>query len=493
MLTPAQFVTIWDAACDAFSQLGVAQGHIPPCGWAARKRSSSYRKLCRRLFRLLSADPRLAGIELEAKALIGLLYLAPDRAASLPPAVSIECLEIVYSIPAATADDELLADILLAIAAGWRPEGYVPAPSADPRWDDRPWPAAYQELVKMATEFVVKALRDLAGKGLPVRWDQEDVIGWAVASASDFAFGHKYGDTTAAAHFKYLKFWKPGAGHKLPGWLRRAIYGGTRTSFPLNPPNMIRNGLLFPLMKNDGRLAIRPKARKVCLRDGCKREYHCQDCDLCGKSLVPGEYPIFGDELLFVPGQYLAVTFRWVKVEPVKSIVHAIGGVATASGNSGWYIRESLYRSGALRGPGGPVRIVWASGRTAELFVRHSTAPVPVVNPATVLLPNAPGVQTNAVDGPDGPKVVLLAVVKEGPWRDLEKAEQLELLKRLIAELPDGSRQVCSLALEGESLKDIAEHLGKRPKKVEDLFEQGLTLITASFKGNCDPPEGQAH
>ena len=60
--------------------------------------------------------------------------------------------------------------------------------------------------------------------------------------------------------------------------------------------------------------------------------------------------------------------------------------------------------------------------------------------------------------------------VDEGPERAFEKKENSEVLKRIIADLPEKLRVVLELFLQGYSYDEIAKELGETKNTIERRF-----------------------
>jgi hypothetical protein len=113
---------------------------------------------------------------------------------------------------------------------------------------------------------------------------------------------------------KYMQYrtihnWEPQKGN-LYGWLQRAINGGSIGNGRLLA-NFFRNGLLFPLLKQEGRLDVGNVAFQECDQSDCdyQAEYNGEAC--CGHDDCDGGIRIIRKTILIVPAMVYSPLPFW--------------------------------------------------------------------------------------------------------------------------------------------------------------------------------------
>jgi hypothetical protein len=251
--------------------------------------------------------PDINAVEREVVALM--VYLGPEEAAFPPFELREELIGHANSYASGLPDEDpgkRLVQLALAYGCQWRRS----AQSDLPRWDTH-WSGAMQELTDVAEHFVVQACNVLVATVRDFqRLEKYKLRDYAQSLTGEFVAPAPAG---TAKHHEFLRLynWQPAKGN-LYGYLQHAIQGewGRQSRFTTN---MFNQGLLFPLLKEDGHLDSGPVAFKQCLstqNSSCENEGEFEKLPCgCGQPYAPKQIYILDKELLIVPGVYVPRPF----------------------------------------------------------------------------------------------------------------------------------------------------------------------------------------
>lgn len=257
---------------------------------------------------LRSRFPDVPDLSLRTAAYMSLLK---PRGAGPPPAIlhmhlSLEVEWILRATWFTSAkQEEMEAQTIVAYGCGW---GRSARCVDRPAWDE-PWSGAIDELIRPAVAHIRKVCRRLRADvhGFPMP-SHDDLVTIAYNSVGIFT-GTRPTDTSSYPHRQSIHNWNPFAG-SLYGWLLRAIDGfGTITSNLM--VNKFRNGILYPILKDEGLLLIAKTAFRECPGCGTRTEYDTSSgCRACARR-SPGEPSFIVDSVrLIYPRAYTSITFR---------------------------------------------------------------------------------------------------------------------------------------------------------------------------------------
>ena len=396
-----------------------------------------------------------------------LCYLLPGGARGFPFVLVAPCTRGASRVPDVSHDDDRIVEAGVALAAGWsRP----PPAIGEPTWDG-PWGPARQALVEVAHQIVDGVCEAFAAGsvlGHPRDFampDSRTCLEWAEFCVHDFLL-HPPLEPSAADKYRFIHYWDP-ARSRLHAWLRHAIQG--QTELKQVHVGYFANGLLYPPMRQDGKVKIETVAFMV-RHCGVAVEYGGRwpsddgRNDRCiHQDLAPF---IFSKDTLVVPGVYLSKTFR------------------SYSPNVPWVVRQVVPERSKFYYPEfdheHPHGNHGLSQRTSNLFVYRSKAPIAQGTGTDVVDARSGSVaRSGAHDGDGSPTMLDIADRQERPEIG---PDERQTLMRLLQELPSKHRDILTMTDLGDSpmtLKEAAKALGRslgdirkeRRKAIERLRE----------------------
>lgn len=248
--------------------------------------------------------------------------------------------------------DELETQIVLAYGCGWRRN----VQNVDqPPWDNRHWSGAVRELVNLANRHVRRVCRRLAtdvhGFRLPSHLDVEMLSDYAVG----VFVGIRPTSTRVYHQLQSIHNWNPMMG-SLYGWLLRAIDGFGTIKGNLQV-NRFRNGILYPVLEDDGLLSIARVAYRECAGCSTRTEYDTVgSCRSCGRT-APGSRSYIVDNVRLIwPPAYTTISFRKCRSPKCKTYVRGTETHCSRCGGplslrlTHLYVHGSLFESELVAG-----------------------------------------------------------------------------------------------------------------------------------------------
>ncbi len=212
---------------------------------------------------------------------------------------------------------ELETQVAIAYGCGWRRSARN---VRQPQWDAVHWADAVRELVIPAKKHISRVCRrletDVPGFRLPGHLDVEMLGNYAVG----VFVGMRPTTTRVYHHLQSIHNWNPMMG-SLYGWLLRAIDGFGTVKGNLQV-NRFRNGILYPVLEDDGLLAIGRVAYRECADCTTRTEYDTAgSCRSCRHGASGKQSFIVDNVRLIWPPAYITITFRKCRRPKCKTYV----------------------------------------------------------------------------------------------------------------------------------------------------------------------------
>jgi hypothetical protein len=263
------------------------------------------------------------------------MCLLKPRGGGPPPAILHHhlSLEVEWTLRAtwltSAKQEEMEAQTILAYGCGW---GRSVRNVDRPAWDE-PWSGAIDELLRPAVAHIRKVCRRLRADvhGFPMP-SHDDLLTIANSCVGIFT-GMRPTDASSYPHRQSIHNWHPLAG-SLYGWLLRAIDGfGTVT--PNLMVNKFRNGILYPIMKDEGLLLIARTAFRECPNCRTRTEYDTSSgCRACARASSGTPSFIVDSVRLIYPKIYTSITFRKCMTGKCGTYVRGRGTACPRCGGS---------------------------------------------------------------------------------------------------------------------------------------------------------------